>query len=52
MIGREVMLGDLPGLIVGYNIAGFGRFLGAAYPLVVRTERGVVMTHPDQLALI
>lgn len=52
VIGREVMLEDQPGLIVGYNIAGFGRFLGAAYPLVVRTEHGVAMAHPDQLALI
>ena len=52
VVGREVMLGDLPGLIVGYNIAGFGRFLGAAYPLVVRTERSGAMVHPDQLTLI
>jgi hypothetical protein len=52
VIGREVLLGEQPGLIVGYNIAGFGRFLGAAYPLVVRTEQGVSMVHPDQLALI
>lgn len=51
-VGTEVMLGDLPGIVVGYNIAGFGRFLGAAYPLVVRTERGVAMAHPDQLSLI
>lgn len=52
VVGREVMIADIPGLIVGYNIAGFGRFLGAAYPLVVRTEQGVIMAHPDQLALI
>lgn len=52
VVGREVLINDLPGLIVGYNIAGFGRFIGHAYPLVVRTEQGVTMAHPDQLALI
>lgn len=28
VIGREVMVGSIPGIVVGYNIANFGRFAG------------------------
>lgn len=52
VVGREVLIGDVPGIIAGYNIAGFGRFIGAAYPLVVRTELGVAKCHPDELTLL
>jgi hypothetical protein len=52
VVGREVMIGDIPGVVVGYNIAGFGRFIGAAYPLVIRTELGVAKCHPDEITLL
>lgn len=41
VVGREVLLGKVPGIVVGYNIASFGQFTGSAYPLVVRTALGV-----------
>lgn len=41
-VGRRVRLGHVDGEIVGYNIAGYGPYAGAAYPLLVRTELGAV----------
>lgn len=41
VIGREVFLERVPGIVVAYNITSFGHFIGAAYPLVVRTAYGV-----------
>lgn len=40
-IGRRVRIGRVPGAIVGYNIGRFGRFSGASYPLLVKTEFGI-----------
>ncbi|MDP1609970.1 MAG: hypothetical protein Q8M11_02855 [Sulfuritalea sp.] len=51
VIGREVLVGNVPGIVVGYNIAGTGHFLGNAYPLVVRTALGVTKCAPDELSL-
>jgi len=51
VIGREVLVGRIPGIVVGYNIANFGRFVGAAYPLVVRTAMGVTKCSLDELSL-
>jgi hypothetical protein len=45
--GRHV-----PGIVVGYNIASFGNFMGNAYPLVVRTALGVTKCSPDELSLV
>jgi hypothetical protein len=36
----------------GYNIGGFGCFIGAAYPLVVRTALGIAKCNPDELELV
>lgn len=52
VIGREVLVGKIPGIVAGYNIGSFGRFPGTAYPLVVRTEMGVAKCHPDELTLV
>lgn len=52
VVGREVLVGKIPGIVVGYNIGGFGRFIGAAYPLVVRTALGIAKCNPDELELV
>lgn len=52
VVGREVLIGKIPGIVVGYNIGGFGRFVGAAYPLVIRTALGITKCNPDELELI
>lgn len=52
VIGREVLVGKVPGIIVGYNIGAFGRFVGAAFPLVVRTALGVTKCAPDEIELV
>ena len=51
VVGREVLVGSIPGIVVGYNIAGVGRFLGNAYPLVVRTALGVTKCAMDEVSL-
>ncbi|MBP7422398.1 MAG: hypothetical protein KA806_03130 [Sulfuritalea sp.] len=51
VVGREVLVGKVPGLVVGYNIAGMGSFLGNAYPLVVRTALGVTKCAVDEVSL-
>lgn len=52
VVGREILIGEIPGVVVGYNIGAFGRFHGAAYPLVIRTELGIAKCHPDELTLV
>ena len=52
VIGREVMVGSIPGIVVGYNIANFGRFAGNPYPLVVRTSLGVTQCAMDEVSLV
>ncbi|MFA4969977.1 MAG: hypothetical protein WC540_10135 [Sulfuritalea sp.] len=51
VVGREVLVGSIPGIVVGYNIASFGRFVGSAYPLVVRTALGVTKCGMDEVSL-
>jgi hypothetical protein len=51
VVGREVLVGKVPGLVVGYNIASFGCFPGNAYPLVVRTALGVTKCAVDEVCL-
>lgn len=41
LVGREVRIGKVAGIVVGYNIACFGLFLGATYPLLVHTPFGI-----------
>jgi hypothetical protein len=52
VVGREVLVGSIPGIVVGYNIGSFGQFLGNAYPLVVRTALGVTKCATDEVSLI
>ena len=52
VIGREVMVGSIPGIVVGYNIAAVGTFLGKSYPLVVRTELGVTKCALNEVSLV
>ncbi len=40
-IGCRVLVGRVPGSVIGYNISSSGRFGGAAYPLLVETEFGI-----------
>lgn len=51
VIGREVLVGTVPGVVVGYNIASFGKYVGNTFPLVVRTAYGVAKCSPDELQL-
>ncbi|MDK9703345.1 MAG: hypothetical protein OEL20_09410 [Sulfuritalea sp.] len=51
VVGREVLVGSIPGIVVGYNIASFGQFVGSAYPLVVRTALGVTKCGMDEVSL-
>jgi hypothetical protein len=50
-IGRLVSIGSIDGRIIGYNIAAYGRFVGAEYPLLVATDLGVAKCRPDELRL-
>ncbi len=52
VVGREVFVGSIPGIVVGYNIASFGQFVGNAYPLVVRTALGVTKCGVDEVSLV
>ena len=52
VVGCEVLVGSIPGIVVGYNIACFGQFVGNAYPLVVRTALGVTKCGVDEVSLL
>lgn len=52
VVGREVLVGRIPGIVVGYNIASFGQFIGNAYPLVVRTALGVTKCAVNEVSLL
>ncbi len=51
LAGREVSIGRVPGVIIGYNIVRRGRFAGHRYPLLVRTALGVTKCAPAELEL-
>ncbi|MCF8149874.1 MAG: hypothetical protein K9K30_07405 [Burkholderiaceae bacterium] len=51
VVGREVLVGSVPGVVVGYNIARYGQFIGSDYPLVVRTALGVTKCDLDEVSL-
>lgn len=40
-VGRQVKIGIVRGVVIGYNIARRGRYPGRRYPLLVKTELGV-----------
>lgn len=50
-IGRTVKIGTVCGIVIGYNIARRGRFPGARYPLLVKTELGTGKFGVDEVAL-
>lgn len=52
VVGREVWVGRIPGIIVGYNIGRFGCFVGNIYPLLVRTALGATKCTPGELTLV
>jgi hypothetical protein len=41
VVGRQVRIGVVTGVIVGYNIARCGDFEGCRYPVVVQTDYGI-----------
>lgn len=49
-VGRRVRLGNVAGVVIGYNIARGGRYPGACFPLLVRTELGTGKFALDEIA--
>lgn len=48
-VGRQVKLGIVRGVVIGYNIARRGRFPGRRYPLLVKTELGIAKCRVDEV---
>ena len=49
VVGRQVKLGVVRGVVIGYNIARRGRYPGTRYPLLVKTELGVAKCRLDEV---
>jgi hypothetical protein len=49
VVGRMVKIGSVRGILIGYNIARAGKFPGAEYPLLVRTELGTAKFGLDEV---
>ena len=49
VVGRQVKLGIVRGVVIGYNIARRGRYPGTRYPLLVKTELGVAKCRLDEV---
>lgn len=49
--GRRVRLGQVEGVIVGYNIGAEGRYPGLRYPLIVSTRFGLAKCGLDEASL-
>jgi hypothetical protein len=49
-VGRRVRLGNVDGVVIGYNIARNGPYPGARFPLLVRTELGTGKFAPDEVS--
>ena len=49
VVGRPVTLGVVRGIVIGYNIARRGRYPGARYPLLVKTELGIAKCRLDEV---
>jgi hypothetical protein len=49
VVGRQVKLGVVRGIVIGYNIARRGRYPGSRYPLLVKTELGVAKCRLDEV---
>jgi hypothetical protein len=50
--GCSVAIGAIAGKIVGFNIAAFGNYAGAHFPLLVVTGFGLAKCAPDELRLL
>jgi len=50
-VGCRVKLGNVVGVVIGYNIARGGSFPGARFPLLVRTELGTGKFALDEIAV-
>jgi hypothetical protein len=48
-VGRQVKIGLVRGIVIGYNIARGGRFPGLRYPLLVKTELGTAKFGLDEV---
>ena len=49
-IGSKVMVGLVPGVVIGYNI-GFGKYDAKDFPLVVDTPLGVTKSELSEVKL-
>ena len=49
VVGRQVKIGIVRGVVIGYNIARRGRYPGTRYPLLVKTELGVAKCRLDEV---
>lgn len=52
IVGRQVKIGIVRGVVIGYNIAQRGRFPGRRYPLLVKTELGVAKCRLAEVAAV
>jgi len=48
-VGRQVKIGIVRGVVIGYNIARRGRYPGTRFPLLVKTELGVAKCALDEV---
>lgn len=51
-VGLQVWIGAVTGVIIGYNIAGCGKFHGTKFPLVVQTPLGIAKCAPGEIRLV
>ena len=51
-LGRQVAIGAVTGKIVGFNIAAFGDYAGAHFPLLIVTGFGLAKCAPEELRLL
>ena len=50
-VGAKVLIGTVPGRVIGHNITRVGRFAGTSYPVLVQTELGMVKCSIEELRL-
>lgn len=51
-VGRQVKIGVVRGVVIGYNIARRGRYPGARFPLLVKTELGIAKCRLDEVLAV
>jgi hypothetical protein len=50
-VGASVLIGKVPGTVIGYNIASHGLYFAGRFPLLVSTDYGAVKCSADELRL-